>query len=239
MSLIPTVYRSTDPGAPVLSGTAGSFAALMDAVLVDGYGTGPDAKPGLGWVRAFSEGHKRAYQNSLADGGTGMFWRIDDGYARYVECSGYHVMSSIDNGVDPFGNTSNAWGKSVTADSTAREWVVVGNGRSAYIFVRNGVALAGGALFGYFVGDYRMINSAYMFNFGLTRSGQASVTSGSISETSLLRAASNSNLAAARTYDGGTVWRGLSTSPSLIGGNHGLGGGRIQRCFAISVPADR
>ena len=35
MSLIPTIYQSTDPGAPQLSGTVGSLIALLRAVLVN------------------------------------------------------------------------------------------------------------------------------------------------------------------------------------------------------------
>jgi hypothetical protein len=37
MASTPQLYLSTDPGAPVLSGLAGSLIALLDAVLVDGY----------------------------------------------------------------------------------------------------------------------------------------------------------------------------------------------------------
>ena len=35
MSLTPTIYQSTDPGAPQLSGTVGSLIALLRAVLVN------------------------------------------------------------------------------------------------------------------------------------------------------------------------------------------------------------
>ena len=36
MTLVPIVYRSTDPGAPVLNGQAGSLLALLNAILVTG-----------------------------------------------------------------------------------------------------------------------------------------------------------------------------------------------------------
>lgn len=227
MSLIPTVYRSTDPGAPVLSGTAGSFAALMDAVLVDGYGTGPDAKPGLGWVRAFSDGHKRAYQNSLADGGTGMFWRIDDSNAQYVLNACYHSMSDIDTGVDPFGNTLNAWGKSITANTTARNWVIVGNGRTAYVFLANGAGSWNATHVCLPVGDYGHVNKSYTFAFLIARTGVAAVTTSSNANV-VVNAASVSNpagahLAAARDYLGAGVNKNLESRRSLVAGQTYLG----------------
>lgn len=218
MSLIPTVYRSTDPGAPVLSGTAGSFAALMDAVLVDGYGTGPDAKPGLGWVLAFSEGHKRAYRNNMAEGGTGMFWRIDDSNAQYVLNSAFHTMSGIDAGVDQFGGGNNAWGKSITANTAARQWVVVGNSRSVYVFVAAGQATSGAALWhAYFVGDYECINKAFAFNFAITMTGASSVTTGYLTCSFLAPTFTGANsLIGARTYDSATVGAAMPTRSHLL-----------------------
>lgn len=229
MSLIPTVYRSTDPGAPVLSGTAGSFAALMDAVLVNGYGTGPDAKPGLGWVRAFSDGHKRAYQNSLADGGTGMFWRIDDSNAQYVLNSCYHTMSDIDTGIDAFGHVNNAWGKSISANTTARAWVVVGNSRTAYVFLANGAGSWQSAHVCFPVGDYGHINPSYAFAFMVARTAVATVTSGSNAAPMLVTAGNSStvngsHIAGARSYDGGTINQNMETRRSLVAGQQYPGG---------------
>lgn len=221
MSLIPTVYRSTDPGAPVLSGTAGSFAALMDAVLVNGYGTGPDAKPGLGWVRAFSDGHKRAYQNSLAEGGTGMFWRIDDSNAQYVLNSCFHSMSDIDTGIDGFGGGANAWGKSVTANTTSRGWVIVGNSRTVYIFISNGFAANDYGYAGYVVGDYERLNEAFEFNFLVSHSNSETVTS--LRNSSYLLANTGTGCYAARRYDGAVVNSPVVTRQAPISGQRSLG----------------
>lgn len=226
MSLIPTVYRSTDPGAPVLSGTPGSFAALMDAVLVTGYGTGPDAKPGLGWTRAFSDGHKRAYQNNLAAGGTGMFWRIDDSNAQYALSSGYHSMSSVDEGVDGFSMSGNSLGKSITANTVARNWVVVGNSRTLYVFIQNGAALNGTAYVGYVAGDYECFNKGYGFNFCVGTSGNASVTTGA-GRSNLLSAGNGAGDAnygkttAARSFDGAVVGSDfVPRAPLIVGGTY-------------------
>lgn len=224
MSLIPTVYRSTDPGAPVLSGTAGSFAALMDAVLVNGYGTGPDAKPGLGWVRAFSDGHKRAYQNSLADGGTGMFWRIDDSNAQYTTSAGYHTMTGIDSGVDGFSLSNNAIGKSVTANSTARNWVVIGNSRTVYIFIQSGFTNAGSAYVMYFSGDYECLNKNFLFNFMLAHTGAATLGSSAYSTPLLTSNSGVGTMVAARSYDASTIGVLASTRSSLMAGMTRIGG---------------
>lgn len=225
MSLIPTVYRSTDPGAPVLSGTAGSFAALMDAVLVSGYGTGPDAKPGLGWVRAFSDGHKRAYQNSLADGGTGMFWRIDDSNAQWVVSAGFHTMSDIDSGVDGFASMS-GWGKSITANTTAREWVVVGNGRSVYVFIKTGwVYTPSQRWMGYFIGDYECFSKSYQFNFALSQGQAATVTTGQASGGILVGDSRYGMLRAARDMAGSTLSIHMIPSSPFLSRASIIGGG--------------
>lgn len=39
MTVQPTLYRSTDVGAPILTGSVGSLIALLDACLVNGYGS--------------------------------------------------------------------------------------------------------------------------------------------------------------------------------------------------------
>lgn len=222
MSFIPTIFRSTDAGAPILTGTAGSFAALMDAVLVSGYGVGAEAKAPLGWVRAFSAGHKRAYRNSLASGGTGFYWRIDDSNAMYVLNSGFHSMTGVDAGVDEFAAGGNGWSKSVTANTTPRDWVVIGNDRSIYIFVRNG---GGGLRYtGYFVGDYTCLNKAYAFNFGITNTKVAAPAAG-IMRSSLLSASNAYGVfGAARSFNGAVVGADMQPRTSLITNQADLGG---------------
>lgn len=228
MSLIPTVYRSTDPGAPVLSGTAGSFAALMDAVLVDGYGTGPDAKPGLGWVRAFSDGHKRAYQNNLAEGGTGMFWRIDDSNAQYVRNFGYHSMSGIDVGVDGFSLAANAWSKSISADTTSRRWFIIGNSRSVYVCIQNGSNFNNYSFVTNFVGDYEALNKEYKFNFCISTSGRDTESS-SWSRSNVLAAYGGDSgygrTYAARDAFGGVIGTDIAPYPAIITGQSYFGFG--------------
>lgn len=152
MSLVPRIFSSTDPGAPALTGQAGSMAALLDAVLVDGYGVGEAAKAGLGWSRVFTAANKRVYRNDVVLG-SGWHVRVDDtgvpSNARQTWLLAYESMSSVDTGVNPAGNPL-GWPKSTLLSADARPWWVVGNARSAYLFA----SIDGsGNHMPYFVGD--------------------------------------------------------------------------------------
>jgi hypothetical protein len=54
------VYRSTDASAPVLTGQVGSLTALLDAILVNGYG----ALTAAGWTIAQTTTNKRGYKQN-------------------------------------------------------------------------------------------------------------------------------------------------------------------------------
>jgi hypothetical protein len=56
------VYRSTDASAPVLTGQVGSLTALLDAVLVNGYG----ALSAAGWTIAQTTTNKRGYKQNTS-----------------------------------------------------------------------------------------------------------------------------------------------------------------------------
>lgn len=143
------IYRSTDSGAPTLTGEVGSYNALIKAVLVGvsgvAYGTGPNEKAAAGWtVNAEDVGtHKLVLKNSLAAGGTGMLARFHDnaqtsGAARDVTIACYSAMSDIDTGSDliPPSAVQSSGGiirKSATANSTARPWIIVADELTAYV----------------------------------------------------------------------------------------------------------
>ena len=55
---MPTIFKSTDSGAPVLDGQAGSLVTLLDACLVTGYGS----KTALGWAKAFTASSRGVYR---------------------------------------------------------------------------------------------------------------------------------------------------------------------------------
>lgn len=134
-----TEYRSTDSGAPVLSGTAGSLIALLDACLVNGYG----AKAAAGWTKNYSGTNKAVYRPSH---GSRFYLRVlDDGSdgaqgARLARVRGYESMSDVDTGTGEFPTDAQVsgglyLGKSSTADSTARTWVVLADGKRAIVMI--------------------------------------------------------------------------------------------------------
>lgn len=166
MSLTPIVYKSTDPGAPALTGQAGSLRDLLRAVLVTGYGSAPNVKAAAGWTEPFTGTNKAVFRNQPV-AGTGGYLRIDDSStvggsnARYALWRMYATMSDVDTGtgVTPTSAQKTDGGlllKSGTLDSTARAWVIIATQRFFYLFVDLGntaSAWTGVASFPAFFGD--------------------------------------------------------------------------------------
>jgi len=162
MSSIPRVYSSTDAGAPQLTGMVGSLIALLDAVLVDGYGVGGAAKPGAGWSKHLSAAGKRAYRNDPVEG-SGFFLEVDDsatvGTARFATARGYSMLRGFGDGDDatpsrtdrPLGSVI---AKSTSLGSTASRWVAVADNRAIYLFINVAPALLVDQRQPYFFGDF-------------------------------------------------------------------------------------
>lgn len=98
-------YRYDDTSAPELINQPGSLVALLDAVLVNGYG----GKPSLGWSIAYSDTYKRVYRQPVWSAGQ-RYLRVDDNYVngtfRYAVVRGYESMTGIDTGTQPFPTTT-------------------------------------------------------------------------------------------------------------------------------------
>lgn len=92
----------------------------------------------IGWEKVYSGTNKAAYR-SLDMTSTRLFLRVDDGDPRYAHPRGYEAMTDVDTGTGPFPTVAQVanptWSKSVTTDSTARPWCVVGDGSLFYLFV--------------------------------------------------------------------------------------------------------
>ncbi|KIP82139.1 hypothetical protein SN15_14785 [Stenotrophomonas maltophilia] len=181
MSLFPTVFKSTDPGAPALTGQAGSMAALLDALLVDGYGVGVDTRPGLGWTREFSAVNTRAYRNNLVTG-TGYFLRIDDSNALFTWMRGYEQMTDIDTGARPVPTLAqrangSLWIKSSAAGAVARPWFAIGNERCFYLFIQHSGTSADFDV-AYFAGDIVSYVPSDQHCFALSQNGLTTYSSG-------------------------------------------------------------
>lgn len=127
------VYRFDDPGAPVLTGLAGSLVALLDACLVTGY----DVKPGAGWSKPFADVNKAVYQQGA--GSNGFFLQVDASAAQCVAIRGFTAMSDLLTGTGQFPTVAQlASGARITVsnttDATARPWLVAADSKRFYLF---------------------------------------------------------------------------------------------------------
>jgi hypothetical protein len=128
------VYRSTDAGAPVSNGTVGSLIGLLDACLVNGYGS----KAGAGWTKEFSGTNLAAYKN--ASNMSQAYYRVDHTAATSPKVVGYEAMTDINTGTGQFPTSSQVSGgmtiiPSSSADSTPRWWTIVASQNIAYIIL--------------------------------------------------------------------------------------------------------
>jgi len=178
-----TIYRSTDPSAPVLTGENGKLVDLLDAVLVNGYGS----KVAAGWGKAFSGTSKAAYR---APSGNRFYLRVqDDGpgtaAAKESRLTGYEAMSDIDTGTGVFPTIAQGADgaiamliarKSNTADTTARPWIIVADHRTFYVMVLTGdTASYRSFMFGEF---YSILNTTDNYRTMLVARNSTNTTSG-------------------------------------------------------------
>lgn len=160
------IYRSTDASAPTLTGQAGSLTTLLDAVLVNGYGSMTAA----GWTIGYTTTNKRAYLQNLtgANNASGMYLYVDDtapgaGGAKEARSCGFETMSAITptgtgqfptSGQSAIGVGTLVIRKSATADATARAWTIVANGQTVYLLIETGDQTAPVAAFPFVFGDF-------------------------------------------------------------------------------------
>lgn len=146
------LYKSTDASAPTLSGTVGSLTTLLDAVLIDGYGS----QTAAGWTIAYTATNVRAYKQGA--GSNGFYLRVNDSGARVgtvdealgtanvneARVRGYEIMTGLtDSGLNLFPTLAARGGgnyvrKSATANGTARTWIIVADQRTFYMFLASG-----------------------------------------------------------------------------------------------------
>lgn len=180
MSLIGRKWDSTDPGAPVLSGTYGSMIAVLRAVLVEGYGAGSDLKASAGWTEEFAGAlpNVAVFRNNPVSG-MGGYLRVDDSdaalasysahSARFAWVKAFKSMSDINTGTDqtptaaslPFGGYII---KSDAASSAPVAWSVYANERTCYLIIQ----APAGKPYLYFFGDFESDAPGDQFAFATT-----------------------------------------------------------------------
>lgn len=141
-----TIYKSSDVGAPTLTGQVGSLTTLLDAILTgpsfNGTGNAYGSTPCAGWTRSFTGTNKAVYRTGVGD--ARMYYRIlDDGSlglgAKEASLRGYETMSDVDTGTGPFPTVAQQTNglqvpKSNTADTAVRRWFAAADSRSCIFF---------------------------------------------------------------------------------------------------------
>jgi hypothetical protein len=219
-----TVYRSTDVGAPVLTGLPGTLIALLDAILVNGYG----ALPAAGWTKPFNGQNGAVYRNNSVSG-SGMYLNVDDNgmgvnghrEARvrgFEQKTGYDRGNEQASGFGPFPTITQLpagilVSQSRSLDATARKWVAVADSRTFYFFT--------------FPGQWQGY-SAFMFGdfFSLTNDPYRCAIIGREAENLLETNERLSNLHAATAVGAGhytprTIINDLVAQSSVQFGKHG------------------
>lgn len=137
-----TFYKSTDQDAPVLTGQADSLIALLDACLVNGYGSGANEKAAAGWSKAFTGTNKAAYRAGAAARAR-FFVRVENTNQNGLLTT-WETMSSVDDGsgrVPLASGQANSYilvAASASADSTPRPWVIIADSRTAILLIKHG-----------------------------------------------------------------------------------------------------
>lgn len=132
-----TYYTSADASAPTVRGGTGTLIGLLDAILVNGYGS----KPAAGWTKPYSGANLAAYRMSTAPGANGHYLYVDDTGAQWTRWLGYASMSSIsDTSGEPVPTNAQVSGglyfyKSNTADTTSRPWICVADEKRFVLIV--------------------------------------------------------------------------------------------------------
>jgi hypothetical protein len=225
------IYRSTDASAPVLTGQTGSLVALLDAVLVNGYGSLTAA----GWTIGFTTTSKRAYLQNLtgANNASGMYLYVDDtgpgaGTFKEARACGFETMAAITpvgtgqfptSGQSAVGVGTLVIRKSATADSTARAWTIVANGQTVYLFIETGDQTAatnnGIAAFPFVFGDFASYKTSDAYAVMIIGRTAENSSSANVDWLSAISAGASAEFTAVATCSGHYVarsWTGIGGS---------------------------
>lgn len=121
----------------------------------------------LGWSKAYSGTSLGAYK-SVAAGATGFYLRVDDTGTTVARVVGYETMTDVNTGTAPFPTSTQLsgggyWSKSSTANGTARDWILVGDGLMFYFMCRPNTTNNSMSSVGFF-GDFKKEGSTDAYN---------------------------------------------------------------------------
>ncbi len=174
-----TLYRSTDTSAPTLSGTSGDLLTVLDKCLITGYGSKTNA--GWSYTTGFTNPSGNVAMFKQGAGSNGYSFRINDSGARVgttdeaagtlsgkeSRIRGYeapNLLTDPTGAANPFpliADSANGWfiRKSLTADATTRNWVVLADARTCHVFIQT-TDVSAANWFGWSMGEYYSYKSA-------------------------------------------------------------------------------
>jgi hypothetical protein len=199
-----TEYSWLDTSAPQLDGNTGSLLTLLDAVLVNGYGT----KPGAGWTKPLPNTSSYGMYR-LGNGTTSSLFIYDAGAGGAGGCeamaTGWITITAIDNGAvtgsNPFPSgsqlniTSSAGGqagavvirKSLITSSIQRAWKAFADSASLYLFTKPFDSVSGASWSGFHFGDFYSLKSGSIDPYRCMIVGRSVKSSSAIIDDSLDR----------------------------------------------------
>lgn len=146
-----TIYKSTDVSAPVLTGQAGSLITLLDACLINGYGS--QLPPSPAWTKpvatssnitSYKQGAGAGLSFVLNDNGPNATSTYKEAWATGWE-SVSTVGAPVGTGAGQFPTPAQllttghvVCRKSATADATARSWIVAADSSTVYVWISVG-----------------------------------------------------------------------------------------------------
>ena len=193
---MPQYFDSSQAGAPQLDGSIGSLIAVLDACLVNGFGSELKLSD---WEKAYSDTDKAAYRSTNVNA-TGCYLSVDDTTTRTCAVTGYESMTDVDTGINPFVGVNYLWIKADTAVATS-PWFLFGDSK----FFVLGIAWETSNTTGYYLNWFGDINSYKendSYNCMLSAYIRASPpTAPNLVEMSGLFIAERGSMVMARSYD--------------------------------------
>lgn len=130
-----TVYMNTDASAPTFNGSAGSLIGVLNACLVNGYGS----KSSAGWAKSFTGTNIATYKAPAANS---MYLGVDDTTTLYSRLRGFEtataagVAAGSGTGLFPTDAQLSGGGYLYKSNdtSTTRAWVLIASGSAFYFF---------------------------------------------------------------------------------------------------------
>lgn len=152
-------YASNDASAPVLTGQVGSLLNLLNAILVNGYGT----KSPAGWTKPFSDTTNIGCFKQGGGAQLGLVV-IDNAplSATDARLTGYEQLTAYNAGAQSFPPSSYTFArKSATSDGTARPWRCYADNATMHLFIQTGDTNSGGLVYWEYVhfGDILSYNT--------------------------------------------------------------------------------